>query len=176
MHFTASKSTKIAILTLLRQFSVHFVPFSIHYKNRCPLSALYFTEWKGHRRHVEELHYVDVIWPRGEKNYVKSTFLCEKLKVQTKHEKSRNFVKIMEDLEGFTPQSQEGVAILCATLGLTLCFLLLAFLCLKIKSTKKTPELLGTVGTVKRLDEPSSPQVQFPKSKQFCQNCTMWKF
>ena len=66
----------------------------------------------------------------------------------------------MEDLaEGFTPHSQEGVAILCATLGLTLCFLLLAFLCLKIKSTKKTPELLGTVGTVKRLDEPSSPQV-----------------
>ena len=71
----------------------------------------------------------------------------------------------MEDLaEGFTPHSQEGVAILCATLGLTLCFLLLAFLCLKIKSTKKTPELLGTVGTVKRLDEPSSPQV-----------CTVWK-
>ena len=83
----------------------------------------------------------------------------------------------MEDLaEGFTPQSQEGVAILCATLGLTLCFLLLAFLCLKIKSTKKTPELLGTVGTVKRLDEPSSPQVQCPKYEQSLQNCYNFEF
>ena len=81
----------------------------------------------------------------------------------------------MEDLaEGFTPHSQEGVAILCATLGLTLCFLLLAFLCLKIKSTKKTPELLGTVGTVKRLDEPSSPQVCTVLHK--CQNVHFGQF
>jgi hypothetical protein len=32
-------------------------------------------------------------------------------------------------------------------------FVVLILLCLKIKTTKKTPELLGTVGTVKTFDE-----------------------
>ena len=35
----------------------------------------------------------------------------------------------------------------------TLTLSLLTFFCLKIKSTKKTPELLGTVGTVKPLED-----------------------
>ena len=54
------------------------------------------------------------------------------------------------------------VIVLCATLGVSLCFLILVFLCLKIKTTKKTPELIGTVGTVKPLDnEANSPLPSF---------------
>ena len=58
----------------------------------------------------------------------------------------------MEVSHGIEELQSSGMAVVLATLGITLCFLLLTFLCLKIKSTKKTPELLGTVGTVKPLD------------------------
>ena len=74
----------------------------------------------------------------------------------------------MEVSHGLEELQSSGMAVVLATLGITLCFLLLTFLCLKIKSTKKTPELLGTVGTVKPLDpheSSSSPSMAIASFK-----------
>ena len=55
--------------------------------------------------------------------------------------------------------------IVATTAGLTVCFTILILICLKIKSTKKNPELLGIVGTVKPLGETDdNQQTQQPNS------------
>jgi len=46
-----------------------------------------------------------------------------------------------------------SVGIVLGTIAFTFCMSLMTFLCLKIKSTKKNPELLGIVGTVKPLED-----------------------
>ena len=55
-----------------------------------------------------------------------------------------------------------GAFILCAAPAA--CMIVFMLLCLKIKSTKKSPELLGTVGTVKRLDDDEPDSVLTKKS------------
>ena len=46
-----------------------------------------------------------------------------------------------------------SIGVVFGAIAFTFCMSMMTFLCLKIKSTKKNPELLGTVGTVKPLED-----------------------
>jgi len=57
-----------------------------------------------------------------------------------------------------------SVSIVFGTIAFTFCMSLMTFLCLKIKSTKKNQELLGTVGTVKPLEDLEENSCPAPSS------------
>jgi hypothetical protein len=57
--------------------------------------------------------------------------------------------------------------VILATIAFSIVFIIATLLCLKIKSTRKTPELLGTVGTVKPLQESLNNQAKLPAPSSF---------